>query len=541
MAPLINLAAAIANQRPNSRLARLLRPIAAPGPRGVTISQVQISPVPVLQVGDRCRVNWTVTGVTTGVTGYRVDLMPVLPEQPGRIVGPPLATFIAPGIVGGTGATSTLMPRIRPPAVPPAVAPGGSAAFNAIPGLTPVPLNRITSSTQLTHLYVQPRVVALGIGGRPINAAGTFGGVVPLFPAGVLTGNFGNFIPLRGPALPVLPGGALARDPASAPAPGFSVFNFGVPTAPPPPPVNLTPLPRGPIPPGPGGFFSSWQSLVGASDPGPNSNGAFALLADRSAHGLIFSTNEAFLGGFPALASGASSNTAARTVGAPGPTAGNTVALVYEGPLPYPAAGTAGSPGVIRGFRVVGHAGFLDGGLPAVGGFANLGIIVEVSAGSTVGGPTPLPLDLTMTTVDSSVVAGAPTGAFFNYANGTPIQLPRPVRPGSPLMLLDVPIRFDLLDQAVTTGALPAYPTPAPVPTFPAGGANPFAVAPNPFGFSNISGGAPAFDATDFAAYQAEKAAGGIMTVRVTIFIDTSRAPGGAVGIFGLRLVPDIS
>ena len=52
----------------------------------------------------------------------------------------------------------------------------------------------------------------------------------------------------------------------------------------------------------------------------------------------------------------------------------------------------------------------------------------------------------------------------------------------------------------------------------------------------------PIFTASDYAVYnQAKTTGGGFMTVRVKVFMDTTAAAGDAIGLFGLRLVPDLS
>jgi len=377
-------------------------------------------------------------------------------------------------------------------------------------------------------LYVRPVVTAFDAKNNKTSGEGP---IVPLFPEGTFpdatltpaaTAKNGFVLLNRGitnvPTLPVtLPGVIPAilpntPDPASETGGSFQIFDGN-------------------------GRNDSWKWLK--VDPptattGPTASSAWSLTSDQSS---IQPINFALLS-----ASSNAYNTAARTR-ATLANDGTTALLIYEGVIQYnvTAATTTTSGKSSRGWRLVGHFGFLNG--TRSGGSAEVGVSVELSPSSALKVPIPIPRDLAGANTDLTIspAAGA-KGSFFTYGNnlatgGIPITNPAS-GPVPPMQLLNIPIRFDLLDAAVSAGAgpYPAYPTPLGMP------AAHFA-APLPTGQVLAPPAVPlAMKQSDYTAYKnARDAVGKYMTVTVTIFIDTTKAqPGDSVGIFGLRLVPDI-
>ncbi len=337
----------------------------------------------------------------------------------------------------------------------------------------PLPALPGVSAVESTQLYFWPVVTAMGAGGFPISAIGRPGSMLPLFPAGTnppgVVGSPAAFNFGRGSFFPPLP---------SAAPPSFQF-------------VSLAPAP--PVP---------W-SVMGTTPPAPAAIASWSPLGEQpSSNAVVFDTYETFLtpaAGFAAY------NTAVR----PG---ANQITVNFEGSVPYPST-ASGAAAALNGYRVVGHVGYIGSGVP--------GATVNVLARVELNAAAPIPRDLADNVTDVTIPPVLPGfGPFFTYQTAAPIVVTKV--PGAPLTLIDMPLRFNLLDGG--PAAVAGYPAPGVVAGRPTGSA----------------GGA--FAAADYAAYNLTKATGSV-GVTVTLMIQTlaGGGPGDAVGIFGMRIVPDTS
>ncbi|MBN8624718.1 MAG: hypothetical protein J0M17_04420, partial [Planctomycetes bacterium] len=173
------------------------RPVTSqPGPKAPVLTNIRINPaIPILRDGDRATVLWQVTGDTSNVARYRVDLFGVLPHKNPALIGTALATQrgISPSPAPAGRAQSM---QARPPAINVA----------AIRGQL--------SGAEESYLYIQPKVSAIASDGTILTSG--FGSILPLFPAEVsspptsimLPGAVfvqGTLSPTRPPSFQVLP------------------------------------------------------------------------------------------------------------------------------------------------------------------------------------------------------------------------------------------------------------------------------------------------------------------------------------------------
>ncbi len=136
-----------------------------PGPNAPVLSNIRVNPaIAILRDGDQATVTWQVSGNTSNVSSYRVDLFAVLPHKAVPLIGTPLATQtgIAPLQAPAPGGRSTM--QARPPAISVAA------------------VRSQLSGAEGSYLYVQPKVTALNANGTAIVSG--FGSILPLFPAG---------------------------------------------------------------------------------------------------------------------------------------------------------------------------------------------------------------------------------------------------------------------------------------------------------------------------------------------------------------------
>ncbi|MFN0079779.1 MAG: hypothetical protein ACKVY0_25215 [Prosthecobacter sp.] len=340
--------------------------------------------------------------------------------------------------------------------------------IGGFPGATSVvmpPINRaavaallIPASAESAYLYVQPRVTALGVAGNVLTAAN--GSILPLFPAGTPPPNV--LLGLRrGPILPPLPP---VPPPiiVHAPAPSFQVR-----------PALLPP-------------FLPWANMP-LADPLLVRN-AWRLTAEHGSHfGLLFASHESIPGAttLPAW------STAVR------PTGNGVEQITFrcEGLVPAPA--------VLPGMRVIAHVGFVGGSSPATTG--SVRALVELSNGpirrNAAGG-----------------VSGAGAQPFFTLQTGTPLPLAK----NTPLVLIDMPLRFA---GAMDAGNFANYPLdPLNTAAYAPPGL-PAAWNAASFGFNPVLYGPQRATGTMYVT----------ITFRITL---TSTDATDAVGVIGVRVVP---
>jgi hypothetical protein len=288
----------------------------------------------------------------------------------------------------------------------------------------------------------------------------------------VVTAANGSLLPLfpsgvTVPAVQTRRGGVLAPlPPGNAPAPSFQVV----------PPAPALPLP--------------WAGMP-LADPLAIRN-AWSLVAEHGSHfGLLFASHENIPGAvhLPAW------STAVRPTGD-----GNEVMTIrFEGMVPVPAAA--------NGLRAVAHVGFVGGSSPATTG--KVEARAELSSG-------PIRRDM------ADAIMPFPFGAQPFFTLGTAVA-PLAISKASPLMLIDLPLRFDRM----TAGTFAGYPL-SPV---------------NPGAYLAPAPPAPPWNAATFgfnaAAYAAQLGTGNMyITLTFKIRLTTTDATD-AVGVIGVRLVPD--
>ncbi|MGE0607387.1 MAG: hypothetical protein AB7O62_09860 [Pirellulales bacterium] len=413
---------AIANSPAGQPANRPVTP--TPAPAAPVLANIRINPsISILRDKDQATVNWRVSGDSSNVSSYRVDLFGVLPHKNPPLIGTPLATQTnIPPSAGGS--TQTML--ARPPAI---------AVSNIQAQLT---------GADAHYLYVQPKVTALAADGTALVSG--FGSILPLFPAESTSPHAAVILPGQ-----VFSQGQLVA--AQAPPPSFQVL-----------PNNGAPAP--------------WKSSFTA-DPQASSS-AWPLNTEQdSSFALTFANYIPLVGaaGQPAYSA------AAR------PASGSErIAIQYEGVVPIPA--NLATPA--KGWRVVGHVAFLGGNAPATASVQTR-VNVSVRPASTV------PF-LTMQTPQPIV--------YQKFAAG---QTP------APCLLIDMPIRYDLM-ASNNMAASPHDATKYAITTFTA------------------KGGAQG----NSHAWLGRTAAGPVSYVSVTFMIGLQATdPTDAVGVFGLRLVPD--
>lgn len=164
---------------------------------------------------------------------------------------------------------------------------------------------------------------------------------------------------------------------------------------------------------------------------------------------------------------------------------GERIAVQFEGPVPLPS----NLPTPVKGWRVVGHVAFAGGRVPATAA-----VQTRVTVNAFPRSPAPF---FTLQTPSPMT--------YTKYSSGT--------KP-SPCLLIDMPVRFDLM----AANNLAASPHDATKYVL-----NPPFVPAGPNGFAAIGGAGPPL--TFFS---------------VTLMIAMpAGGPQDAVGVFGLRLVPD--
>ena len=457
-----------------------------------TITSVSIG-AKTVTIGQPVNVTWTVAGSNASqalAANYRVDLMPILPHISATPPAGSKASTPPPPLV--TKNSSNSNSRTQSVTVPPPPA-GATASY---PG--------VAKRTDIATLYVQPFVTALDKNGQTIGAA-NFGPIVPLIPPSQST------VTILGPGISASPNVVSTGnpDPNSQLGASFQIR-----------PANNTPR-------------SSWQAMtVGAPGPGvTNTATVLNVLPINTADGLTFAVTEDFTNTDVAY------NRAIRSKGAPN----DTVAIRFEGVIQYPQNGAPGTAGIRRGYRLVGHLGFL-GNTSTGGGTASVNLQVDLNgdglAGSfppqslsgrlpTLFNPNDFPLPNPQNTSQTNYYGGA---SYFRLETDAPIAVTK--SSSKPMTLIDIPIRFDILDQGLGTN----YTAPTPASSFtngPKGNGN--ANPPNPTHLKLP------LDQADFDAYNFAKTNGGIFGVSLTLTADTTlTGPNDSLVLMGLRLVPDI-
>lgn len=389
-----------------------------PGPNAPVLTNIRVNPaVAILRDGDQATVTWQVSGNTSKVNRYRVDLFAVLPHKQVPLIGTPVSTQrgISPLQSPTAGSAHTM--QARPPAI----------RVAAIQGQL--------SGAESSYLYVQPKVTALSANGTALVSG--FGSILPLFPAGYTSP----------PAAAFVPGPALFGRPTTAP-PAFQV------------------LPAGAAP-GP------WQSMTTAD---PNrATTAWSLYGEQDTlPALTFASYVA-----PPLTLTLPAYSAAVRPAANG----ERIALQYDALVPYPTT----LPSPTRGWRLVGHVCFVGGTTPGTA------------------------LVQTRVNLFNSPANAAAQKPYFTMQTGQPISYAKLAsgKTPAPALLIDMPLRFDLMaggNFSASTHDASKY----VITSIPPGGAT---------GFNASARGA-------FAV--------------VTLMIaQPAGGPKDAVGVFGLRLVPD--
>ena len=397
------------------------RPITSqPGPKAPVLTNIRINPaVPILRDGDQATVTWQVSGDTSKVNRYRVDLFGVLPHKAVPLIGTPLSTQrgIAPLAAPSRGGSRTL--QARPPAI----------RVSAI--------RSQLSGAEASYLYVQPKVTALKADGTVLVSG--FGSILPLFPAGYTS------------------------PPAAVVLPGALILPGGFASRTPPPSFQILPAAGAP---------GAWTTSTTA-DPAARST-AWTLPGEQDVIPAL--TFASYVASPPAVALPAY-GAAVRPANN-----GERIAVQYEGVLPLPGS----LPSPTRGWRVVGHVCFLGGKTPATA-------FVQSRVNLSVRPPAPSTYFTMQTPVPMT---------YAKYSRGTT---------PAPALLIDMPLRFDLMASGNTAGSNHD--------------ASKYSIT------SFVPAGANGFQGT---------AAGGRAFVSVTLMIGLQATdPTDAVGVFGLRLVPD--
>lgn len=289
-------------------------------------------------------------------------------------------------------------------------------------------------------------------------------------------GPWGNVLTAaNGSILPLFPAGTtpasvgLRRGPFLRPAGFFGFWGqaFQVTPTPPPPPG----LPWAPMP---------------LADPLAIRN-SWSLTNEHGSHfGLLFASHE----NFPAPTTLPAWSTASRPTG----DGIEQITFRFEGQVPIP-------PGA-NGFRAVAHLGFVGGSAPATTG--TVLARAELSSGPTRRN-------------SSGVLVPPPFGAQPFFTLQTALA-PLPVSKSAPMVLVDMPIRFDRMN-AASFGTYPLDPV---------NGAA-YAVAP-------LNAATFGFDAPNYTA----QALTGNMYITLTYMVTVTTGDlTDAIGVIGVRLVPD--
>ncbi len=436
-----------------------------------------------VEIGRKATVDWTVLGDASGmgtISSFRIDLMPVLPH-------------LSPPTPAGSKALATTSAdaNSRTVSVPAIILPAGG-----FPGV---------KKEDLPLLLVKPVVTALDANGKTVGTARE-GALLPLLPDPTTYNLHGvQFSLLRGITTKPI------DDPASELGGSFQI------------------MPAQPAAPAPSLPNTSWKALgvvkpaIGVSD----TAAIIGLTEESSVAGLRFAPTEV---ANPALAR----HTATRTKG------GAVSVLMFEGGITHPTQGgipaAAGKSGVAKGYRLVGHLGFLAGS-SAKTGTADVQMRVELSGA----GKSMAPTIIRNLNGDHSVDQKLEKSAYFRLETSAPIVVKQ--TPGGPMQEFDIPISFETLDKGLAS--LLTYPVSRPGAAFDPR-PNPVApfVAAIPKGsdFVNQANHLTApMTKVDFDAYEAAKKNGAQFGVTVTIMVDTSASPvSDTLGIFGLRLIPDV-
>jgi len=230
--------------------------------------------------------------------------------------------------------------------------------------------------------------------------------------------------------------------------------------------------------------FLNWAAMP-LADPLVIRN-AWSLTSEHGSHfGLLFASHENIPGALTLPAW----STAARPTG----NGAETITIRFEGFVPWPPAGA-------NGLRAIAHVAFVGGS--AAGTTGQILARAELSSGAL------------RRNLSGSAVLGLPQ-PFFSMQNTAPVPA-APLAKLQPLLLIDMPLRSDRL------------------------GANNFAGYPlDPVNGAAFSFVPPAVPAFNFPAYIAQ-AGTGTMYVTLTYMITLTTADlTDAVGVIGVRLVPD--
>jgi len=230
--------------------------------------------------------------------------------------------------------------------------------------------------------------------------------------------------------------------------------------------------------------FLNWAAMP-LADPLVIRN-AWSLTAEHGSHfGLLFASHE----NIPGAVTLPAWSTAARPTG----NGAETITIRFEGFVPWPPAGA-------NGLRAIAHVAFVGGS--AAGTTGQILARTELSSGA-------LRRDLLGTTI---LPVFQP---FFSMQTTAPVPA-APLAKSQPLLLIDMPLRSDRL------------------------GANNFVGYPlDPVNGAAFSFVPPAVPAFNFPAYTAQ-AGTGAMYVTLTYMITLTTADlTDAVGVIGVRLVPD--
>jgi len=230
--------------------------------------------------------------------------------------------------------------------------------------------------------------------------------------------------------------------------------------------------------------FLNWAAMP-LADPLVIRN-AWSLTAEHGSHfGLLFASHE----NIPGAVTLPAWSTAARPTG----NGAETITIRFEGFVPWPPAGA-------NGLRAIAHVAFVGGS--AAGTTGQILARTELSSGA-------LRRDLLGTTILPGFQP------FFSMQTTAPVPA-APLAKSQPLLLIDMPLRSDRL------------------------GANNFVGYPlDPVNGAAFSFVPPAVPAFNFPAYTAQ-AGTGAMYVTLTYMITLTTADlTDAVGVIGVRLVPD--
>lgn len=253
-----------------------------------------------------------------------------------------------------------------------------------------------------------------------------------------------------------------------------------------------------------GGVNQPWQPYLGFTDPQTTSAVWMPAQGTATHSAQIFAPDFGMFGASPA-----SYNVVAR----PNGVNGEIVTVVFEGWVQMPSAvAAAGGPALPAGLRAVAHVGFVGGGATAAD-------VARVQSAASVGpyGPFPGPLD----------------NRCFLLSMNAPLILNRTAGGGSsPMLLIDMPLRFDKM----------AGPNPTVQSDTSYFDAVRYSVTDwNPSVFALGSVRSPASRSSSGAISLVRPPVGSVY-VRLTYMIQLTAAdPNTAVGIIGVRLVPDAS